>query len=393
MSRYESPNIAQRVREVPLVGSRVYEEEVLALKRQGKDILALSVQPVRDMPAHIIEAAAEAAKKPIYPPSRGLPELRQALAEMVGREIGGQIDPDREVLITNGAMQGQYVLMTALLDPGDEVIIPSPCFFFHPMVKIVGGKSVLVPMAIDNFGYRLDLDRIEAAITPRTKFFLLNTPQNPTGYVVPRKDLERIKEMAEAHNLLIVSDESYERMVYDGRKHEMILSLPGMRERTILVRSFTKTFSMGAWRMGYLVAPEPILNACQKVIQWMNLTCNYVCQRAAWAAVVGPQDWLATVPAEFEANRNALYEVLLKIDGLSSFKPWGGPFAWINVSELAISSDEFCLDLLRSFGVLATAGQYFDAPDHIRIPFGGLPQTIAKLGERLAAAASKHLRK
>ena len=389
MLKEESQYVAQRVREAPLVGSRVYEDVQVRRQAAGKDVVRLGVRPVRKLPPHVVEAAQKACAQPSYIHSRGLPELRQALADMVSKETGKPVDWETQVLITNGAMQGQWLVMSTLLDIGSEVIIPSPCFFFHPMVRIIGGVPVLVPLRKDATGYHFDMDRIEGAITPRTRYIILNTPENPTGCMATQKDLKQLAEIAEKYNLVIAADESYERMIYDGRQHRMFAALPGVDERSVLVRSFTKTFAMPEWRMGYLVGPAPIIAGCHNIIQLMNLTCNHVCQWAAWAAVAGPQDWLEGVDKEFQANRDSLYEVILKIHGISSFVPEGGPFSWIDISQLNMVDDQICDMLVNDYGIVATAGHYFDAPSHIRIPFGGKPEEIDKLKDRLFTAMNK----
>jgi aspartate/methionine/tyrosine aminotransferase len=393
MHKEESQYVAQRVREAPLVGSRVYEDAIIHRKAVKKDIVQLGVRPVRELPPHVIEAAQKACAHPNYVHSRGLPELRQALADMVSKEIQKPVDWETQVLITNGAMQGQWLVMSTLLDIGSEVIIPSPCFFFHPMVRIIGGVPVLVPLRKDSLGYHFDMDRIEGAITPKTRYIILNTPQNPTGCMATQNDLERLAEISQKYNLVIAADESYERMIYDGRLHRMFAALPGVDERSVLVRSFTKTFAMPEWRMGYLVGPADIIAGCHNVIQLMNLTCNHVCQWAAWAAVSGPPEWLNGVDREFQANRDSLYEAISEIPNIFSFAPEGGPFAWIDTSRLVMTDDQLCDMLLDNYGIVAAAGHYFDAPTHIRIPFGGIPPEIDKLKERLFEAISKSPRK
>ena len=217
--------------------------------------------------------------------------------------------------------------------------------------------------------------------------------EDPTGCMATQEDLERLAEIAEKLNLVVAADESYERMIYDGRQHRMFAALPGVDEHNMLVRSFTKTFAMPEWRMGYLVGPADIIAGCHNVIQLMNLTCNHVCQWAAWAAVSGPPDWLDGVDKEFQANRDSLYEAIHKTPNISSFTPEGGPFAWIDISKLSKTDDQLCDMLLDDYGIVATAGHYFDSPSHIRIPFGGRPAEIDKLKDRLYTAISKSPRK
>ena len=372
---------------LPTMGSRVDELQAVERRRQGLEVLPIKGAPMEPLPPHLIEAHTVTPLEAKYPPSRGMPELQQAISDLIGSQTGLTLDATRQVLVTNGAMQGLYVTMLALLNPGDEVIMPSPCFFFHEVVRLVGGNPITVPMSEED-EYVVNLERLEKAITPQTKALVLNTPLNPTGYVYSLKALEEVYRLAEDHDLLIVADEAYDRYIYDGRRHHTILEVPGAHRRTLLVRSFTKSYALGPWRIGYIVAPQPLIDVCTKVIQWMNLSVNYVSQKVALAALTGPQDWLAHLNAAWQANRDVLSDAVAEMKLVTSVRPRGGPFIFLNIEELSLSEDDFATVLLDRWGIPTTRGIYFNSPGHLRIPFGGDPATIEKLAQRLGEAVA-----
>ena len=384
--------VAQRVQEASPIGSLQSGPRIAELRRRGVDVLALYGAPVLPMPPHILEAAAKAVREMGgYPPVQGLPSLRQAIADMVTQEEGQSLDPDSEVLVTNGGMQAAYAVFTALLDPGDELILPVPAFFFDEMIRLVGGTPVLVPTEEEE-EYRLDVERIERAISPRTKAILLNTPHNPTGYVATLEDLQALGRVAERHNLLVISDESFRRFVFDGRAHQSMIGVPGLRGRTIVLRSFTKSFALQAWRIGYILAPPPLVEAFSKAQQWMTITVNYVTQKVAEAAITGPQDWLAPLNAQYQRNRDYAYDAISQMEGIWCVKPQGLPLFWLNISALGVSGFEFSQELLTEYGVPSTAGEHFNTPaPHVRIAFGGTQETLDKFIDRLGRAVAAHM--
>ncbi len=386
--RFPSPE-ASRVAALPRPGSSIWGERARRLSLQGKKIFPLAGTPVEPLPPHIVEAGRQAIQEAYSPPSAGLPELREALAEMLASEAGREVTPE-EILVTPGGMQAAYVVFTSLVDIGDEIIIPSPCFFFHDMLRLIGGVPILAPMS-EEAGYRFDLDRIADAITPKTKAILVNTPVNPTGYMVTQEDLMGIADMAEAHDLTIISDESFDKFVYDGRKHRMMAALTDAYPRTITIRSFTKSYGLPPWRVGYVFAPRARIEVCRKVLEWMILTSNYVSQRVALAALQGPQDWLAGVREKFQRNRDLLWEGLNGIGAIPCVKPQGGPFLFPNVSRFSLPEEELAWKLLEDHGIPTTPGTYFDAPGHLRIPFGGITDAQAlNLVQRVRQAAERY---
>jgi aspartate/methionine/tyrosine aminotransferase len=384
--------VAARTWQLRQPGWRATEAQIADLSRRGLDVLKVYGMPVRKLPEHVTLAAqAAAAELLLPPPSRGTAGLRGAIAEKLLGENGLQVDPERQIVVTNGAMQAINVVCRALLDPGDEVLIPAPTFFFYGMIELAGGTPVYVPTN-EASGWSWDLDRIEGAITPRTKFLILCSPVNPTGHVVPEPVIRQIFELAEARDFLVVADESYDRMVYDGRTFASAANLRQFRDRLILVQSVTKSYAMAAWRVGYLVAPDDLVDEFAKVLEWETLYGNAICQRAAEAAIRGPQTWLADIATEFQGYRDEVWPHVAETPGLSCVKPGATPYMLVNVSALGINGDQFADLLVQEFGVPATGGSHFEAPFHTRIGFGGRDKnTRTELWQRIEQAAARVL--
>ena len=243
---------SRRLDAVGRAGSRATDARADQLRLQGVDVLPLSGHPQVALPAHVVEAVTRTLADNVSAPSRGLPVLREALARRTQALYGVTVDPDRELVVVNGAMQGLSLAFRALLNPGDEVVIPSPCFFFDGTIRLAGGIPRYVPMDAAD-GYAWDIARIEQAITPQTRVLLVSSPVNPTGYVVPAADCARLAELAVRHNLTIVSDEAYERFVYDGRPYPSMLAQADLLgSRLVVIASASKSYAMSglARRLG-----------------------------------------------------------------------------------------------------------------------------------------------
>ena len=299
-------------------------------------------------------------------------------------------DPKEEILVSSGAMHALHVVLMALLQPRDEVLLISPCYFFGGLVSLAGARTVYVSMEEEERAYGLDFQKIRRHISARTKLIILNSPNNPTGYIYTHRDVEQFIELAEEHNLLLVSDESYDRMVYSGLEHVSPLHFVKGRPRTILVKSFTKSYALPAWRVGYIVAPASLAPYFRKVLEWTVLYCPYINQRVALVALNGPQEWLLEVFKSFEARRNQLLEGIRSIEGFSCVAPSGGPFVFLNHSSMCRDGpDQFARHLLYAYGIPAVSGRYFNSGDHVRIPFGGSEKEVDRLVAALAEAASR----
>jgi aminotransferase len=365
------------------VGSRTLAARVEEAQARGVEVLPLSPYPLRPLPRHVVEAAERAVVSQAESPSRGLGALRLAIAQRLGAELGRSVDPESQVLVTNGAMQALNIVFRALLNPGDQVLVPSPCYFFHGCIRLAGGTAVHVPMR-EADGFAWDIAAIQRAVTPRTRAIVVSSPVNPTGYVLSTGELRALAQIAAEHGLLIVSDESYDKLVYDGAVHLSIGALPEAADRTVVIRSFTKSYAMPAWRVGYLVAPPAGVELFTRALEWEILHPSHVAQAAACAAMMGDGGWLADVPTEFAALRDRLMTGLAGIPWLACVTPRGGPFAFLNVSR-RFASSEAASEALLEQGIPTTPGWYCQSDAHVRLAFGTTLATIDRVVQRLAA--------
>jgi aspartate/methionine/tyrosine aminotransferase len=332
---------------------------------------------------HIVEAATEAIKHNIYAPSQGLDELREAIAYKLCRENGMGVSSS-EILITNGAMNALFIAFGVLLKPGDEVIVPVPSFFFQPQIEFFHGVFRNVE-CFEEAEFHPNLEGIQKAITPRTKAIIICTPSNPTGIVYTNKELNEITRIAAENNLTIISDESYEKMVYDGRRHVSIASIPDAKERTVTIHSFTKSYAMPGWRIGFIAANERFIEHSKRLLQWSTICCSYVAQRAALAALTGPQDWVKSVVPRYQHCRDLYLQGLAKIHGVSVHTPEGGPFTFPNTSKTGVEAERISQNLLTDYGVISVPGSSFFSKNHLRLPFGGEDEQIVEATTRIQA--------
>ena len=378
--------IAHHIRAMPPVGSRLLAKQVKAARHRGVDVLPLMPYAERAPSPEALEAVAREIRLNREAPSRGLPELCEAVAERIGAEIEQPLDPEADVLITNGSMQALNLVFRAILDPGDEVIIPAPCYFFGGCVEMAGGRPVHV--AMDEAGeYAWDIERIAAAVTPRSVAIVVNTPVNPTGVVLDEDTLRAIADLAERHDLLIVSDESYDTMVYDGRRHVSCASIEGAASRTALIRSFTKSYAMPAWRVGYIVGPPSVVDACTKAMEWEQLHGSHVAQAGAAAAMRHPVYPGDSMAQEFQQLRDVIHPFVSCDRPLHALKPAGGPFVFLNVAEAFDSSTQASAALLE-VGIPTTAGHFCRSDRHVRMAFGASPEVLREAGRRIADVAA-----
>lgn len=347
------------------------------LERSGRKIIHMEVgEPDFDTPAHIKEAAKQALDKGMtkYTPSPGIPELREAIAEHFAKQ--GIDITAKNVIVTPGAKHAIFCALAAALDPGDEVLIPSPCWTYEAMVKIVGGKPVFIEGSQKN-GFKLEVEKLERAITPKSRLLLLNYPNNPTGAVMSAADLKPILEVAEDHDLWILSDDIYNVLVYDGEQGNP-LKFPGMAERTISINGFSKAYAMTGWRIGYAVAPADFIVEMAK-IQEASTTCTAgFVQMAAITALKGPQDFITEMRTEYRRRRDVLVEGLNHIDGIDCPKPQGAFYVFPNIEKLGMNSFDFCESLLKSKGVAAVPGSGFGpgGEGHIRLSYATSMENI-----------------
>jgi aspartate aminotransferase len=311
-------------------------DRLLDQQAKGRKILRLeSGDPSFDIPVHAREAMEQALRdgQTHYTASTGIPVLRQAIHRKVTTENKLEVPGPDNVIVTNGGMNGLYIIFRALLDPGDEVILPNPMWTeIAENIRLGGGLPVPVRLRPEE-GYLYAPADIEAAITPRTRAIFVNTPHNPTGMVMRRGTLEEIAAIAEKHNLLLVSDEAYEHVIFDGEEHVSLGSLPAARERTITVHSLSKTYAMSGLRLGYVITTdELILMRLKKLVRCTINGVNSVAQYGAAAAINGPQDAPLSMSAEYQLRRDMLFAALEESPYVKAFKPSGAFYIWVRIN-------------------------------------------------------------
>lgn len=362
-------------------------EVAARLQASGVDVIHLEVgRPSADTPAHIKAAAKQALDDGIvhYGDLQGTHSLREALARKL-REGNGLDVSAEDILVTNGLTQSAFAAFTAGLDPGDEVIVLEPFYPQHnTKITLAGGRVVSVPLA-GNRGFRLDPQALEQAITARTTMIVLINPANPVGTVYTRDELTALAEIAVSHDLIVLSDEVYEHILYDDNRHISIATLDGMAERTITLGAFTKAYAMDGWRVGYSAAPP------QFIEQMMRVTLNettHPCvfaQEGALAALTGSQDCLAEMVAEDARRRDLVYQRLNGMPGISCHRPQGTIYAFPDIRQLGMPSAALAESILEQAHVATEAGNFYGASGegHLRICFGSEPY------DRLAEAMDR----
>ena len=333
-----------------------------ALERQGKNIIHLEIgEPDFDTPANVVEAAVEALHKgwTHYGPSAGLPDLRQTIADYVSRTRAVKVAPEEVVVVPGGKPIIFFTILT-LIDEGDEVIYPNPGFpIYESMINYVGGKAVPIRLREDR-DFSLDVSEFSGLITDRTKLIILNSPHNPTGGVMPRKDIERVAQAIGERNILVLSDEIYSRLLFDG-EHFSIMSVPGMQERTLLLDGFSKTYAMTGWRMGYGVMRADLATQITRLMTNSNSCTASFTQIAGIEALRGDQSSVDHMCAEFKRRRDIFVAGLNHIKGFSCRMPHGAFYVFPNVTHTGWKSKPLADALLEQAGVAALSGTAFGA--------------------------------
>lgn len=315
-------------------------------------------------PQHIIDAAKKALDDgwTHYTVPPGDIRLRRAIATMLQATRGVSYDPEDEVIVTLGAEEGIYMSMLTLLEPGDEVLAPGLRFTTYDWsVELSGGVLVPYPTILDG-QYRLSVAEIEARITPRTKIIVVVSPDNPTGGVATTDELAAVARLAQERDLLVIADEIYSKFIYDGGEHHSILSLPGMRERTLLIDGFSKCYAMTGWRVGFLIGPADYMRAIIEVKHTLSICTPAVSQAAALAALEGPQDCIAEMKAIYDARRHEILGALADM-GLPYIYPAGAFYVYVDISSTGMTSPEFVLRLLADTSIMIVPGTIFGGPD------------------------------
>jgi aspartate/methionine/tyrosine aminotransferase len=372
-----------KAKRIPYSQIRVVFDKARELEKQGKHIIHLEIgRPDFNTPDHIVEAAIEALKsgKHHYCPNAGILELRQAIVEKIGEEFKLEYSPDSEVIVTNGVVEGGYLAINALLNPGDQILIPDPAWLNYQQITL---SNYVEPVPYELFGengFQPDPEDIAQRITPRTKAILLLSPSNPTGSVLHPNMLEKIAFIADKNDLLILSDEIYRKIIYPPARHVSIATLPGMWERTLILDGFSKFYSMTGWRMGYVLGPEKLVNPMLRYHQYMITSVNTFAQWGAIEALKGDQKPSENMVAEFKRRCDYIYEAVNQIPGFQCTKPEGAFYIFPNIQGTGMDGFQMSQVLLEKAGVATVAGECFGkyGAGHIRISYSNSMNNLKK---------------
>jgi aspartate aminotransferase len=356
------------------------------MKAEGQDVVGFGAgEPDFDTPQHIKDAAIKAINEGFtkYTPASGTPELRQAIADKFKRENGLSYKPS-QIIVSCGGKHSCYNVILATCEEGDEVIIPAPYWLSYPeMVKLAGAKVVIL-QTTDQTEFKVTPEQLRGAITPRTRLFILNSPSNPTGTVYTPEEIKALGDICVEKGVLIMSDEIYEHLLYDGATHKSVASFsPTHYEHTIVVHGFAKAWSMTGWRLGFLAAPEPIAKAIDAVQSHSTSNPTSFAQRGAVAALTGSQEHLKGWLAEYNKRRTYAWKKLNSIPGISCVNAKGAFYLFPNIGKTGLSSSDFCAKLLEKEKVAAVPGIAFGADDCFRLSYATSMANVEKGLERI----------
>lgn len=381
--------VSQRVQSVPPSGIRRFFDIAATMK----NVISLGIgEPDFVTPRPILQAGVDSLLRgeTAYTSNSGVYELRQALSAHLQQLYQVAYDPEHELLITVGVSEALYLALTAILDPGDEVIVPEPCFVaYTPEVVFAGGVPVTIATKVED-AFQVTAEAIERAITPRTKALLIGYPNNPTGAVMSRENLLAIGQVAAAHDLVVISDEIYDRLVYGGT-HVCFAALPGMRERTITLGGFSKGYAMTGWRLGYAAAPAELLGAMRKVHQYTIMSAPTTAQMAGLEALHSGEQYVQDMVAEYDRRRRLLVGGLNTL-GLECFEPKGAFYAFPSVARSGMADEEFAEALLSEEEVAVVPGSAFGASGagYVRMVYATAYEKIEEALNRMERFMRRH---
>ncbi|MFQ6075151.1 MAG: pyridoxal phosphate-dependent aminotransferase [Candidatus Bathyarchaeia archaeon] len=375
--------------------SPFFETMELVSKHESPIYLSLG-QPDFVTPGHIIDAAKTALDEGFtgYTADKGMAALRQKVAERIRAEHGLDIDPEKGVIITIGGVGAGYVTILATTDPGDEVLLPCPYWPAHNSGSLIAGCIPKYVMLREELDFMPDPEEVEAEVTERTRLMIINSPSNPTGSVFSRECLKALSEIAVRHDLFVLSDEVYERLVYDGARHYSIATFPGMAERTVIVNSFSKAYAMTGWRVGYAAGDSRIISQMLKAHEPINCCAPSISQRAALAALTGSDEHVRRMLKEYDVRRRAIVKGLNEVPGVSCRMPKGAFYAFPNVEAFGKASLEISRYLATEVGVAVTPGSSFGpyGEGHLRISYASSMESLMEGVRRMKMAFGKLLR-
>jgi len=381
--------VARKAHAVPPSGIRRFFDIAATMD----DVISLGIgEPDFDTPAAIVRAGISSLRdgETHYTSNSGVLELRVALADHLEQLYGVRYDPETELLITVGVSEALYLAMAATVDPGDEVIVPEPCFVsYNPEVVFAGGTAVNIATQATH-DFQLLASQVEEVITEKTKTLLMGYPNNPTGAVMSRERLQDVARLAEKHDLLVISDEIYDRLVY-GVEHTCFASLPGMRQRTILLGGFSKAYAMTGWRIGYAAAPAEILAAMRKVHQYTIMSAPTTAQYAALEALKHGEEAVQEMRTRYDRRRRLIVDGLNNI-GLTCFEPRGAFYAFPSIAATGMTDEEFSERLITEERVACVPGSAFgtSGAGHVRCSYATAYDKIEQALERMARFAQRH---
>ena len=391
---------AKRMEALPFSGIRVMMERANRMQKEGADIIHMEIgRPDFDTPEVIKQAAYDSLAKGhvFYTSNYGIPALREAIAEKLTKENGVAYAPE-EILVTIGVGEGTYAAVAAFCNPGEEILVPNPVWLNYIHVPNFFGA---VPVAYDlkeERDYQIDVEELESKITDKTRMLVINTPGNPTGAVQTRETLEQLADLAKRHDLIVVSDEIYEKLVYGDTKHVSIASLPGMKERTITLNGFSKCYSMTGWRLGYAAGPRPVIAAMAAYQSHATGNANSIAQYAGLAALKGSQQCVYDMAAAFSRRRMLMLNCLKLVPHVSTFIPKGAFYVLLDVREtFGMTLDEkvihdgndFAEMLLKNARVSVVPGDAFGAPGYVRLSYAVSDERILEAVRRIGNFTDK----
>ena len=378
---------AERLKRIKPSGIRRF----FTLTQQVPDVISLSVgEPDFTSPKHALDAGCQAAKegRTHYAPTNGIVELREALAQKAYRDYGLSYDPNSEILITVGGTEAIFLALMSMVNPGDEVLIPNPGFVvYEPGVLLANGNPIYIPLSAEN-EFRPSVDDVMSLITDKSRVMILNYPNNPTGAVLSYDEVAALAKIAVERDLIVISDEVYEKIIYDNAKHYCLATFPGMRERTLVVNSFSKTYAMTGLRVGYVYGPKELISHVWLVHQYIVACVNSLAQYVALAALKGPQDFVRDMVEEFDKRRHLVYKGLNRIAGFNCGLPKGAFYAFPNIKDFNMSSREFAAYLVRKAHVTSVPGSAFGGygEGYIRISYAAAYEQLEEALDRIRKA-------
>ncbi|MCD6243622.1 MAG: pyridoxal phosphate-dependent aminotransferase [Candidatus Korarchaeota archaeon] len=381
------PKLANRMSSLGVEGAFIVLAKARELEREGKDVIHLEIgEPGYLPPRHVLEATKKAVDQGMtkYTPSAGIYELREAIADRVSSTRGVDVSAEN-VVVTVGAKMAIFASLVMLVDPGDEVVIPMPAYPAYESVARFAGGVVKPVLLREEKGFSPDVEDILSVVSEKTKAIVINTPGNPTGGIYKREDLEEIVKLAIEKDIVIISDEIYEDIIFDGKKHESILSVPGAEDVSIMISGFSKTWAMTGYRLGYVVAKKEFTEKITK-IQINTTSCPaHFTQIAAIEALKGPWDEVKAMIEDYQYKRDLIYDEINKINGFTMIKPAGTFYAFPNIKKTGMSSEEMATKLLEEAGVALLPGTAFgDAGEgYLRISFAGPREDIVEGMKRI----------